>query len=55
MLSKGWADVVASDSHGIKNRNNNMAKAYDLIEKKYGEEHAQYLFNETPLAIIKDR
>ena len=55
VLSKGWADVVASDSHGIKNRNNNMAKAYDLIEKKYGEEYAQYLFYETPLAIIKDR
>ena len=54
-LSKGLVDIVASDSHGIKNRVNNMAKAKALIEKKYGTEYAQYLFEETPLKIVEDR
>ena len=53
-LSKGWVDIVASDSHGIKHRTNNMAKARDFIEKKYGEEYANYLFMEVPLKIIED-
>ncbi len=53
-LSKGWVDVVASDSHGIKHRTNNMAKARDFIEKKYGEEYANYLFLEVPLKIVED-
>lgn len=53
-LSKGWIDIVASDSHGVKHRVNNMEKAYRFIEKKYGEKYANYLFREIPLKIIED-
>ena len=53
-LKEGWIDVVASDSHGIKHRINNMAKARDFIEKKYGDSYAKYIFLETPLKIVED-
>ena len=53
-LKKRWVDVVASDSHGMKNRVNHMKQAKEFIEKKYGEDYAQYLFYDMPMKVIKD-
>ncbi|MBE5757162.1 MAG: hypothetical protein E7342_05100 [Clostridiales bacterium] len=43
LLKNDLVDFVASDIH--YNRDNNLKKAYDFVEKKYGKDRAERLFN----------
>lgn len=55
VLKHGWADVVASDSHGIKKRVCYLEEAYDYIAEKYGEKMAYRLMIKNPNKIIGER
>lgn len=54
MLGEGYVDVVASDSHGIKNRACHMADCRKLLTKKYDAEYVRQLLEENPQKIISD-
>lgn len=55
ILKNGWADIVASDAHGIKERANHLAQCRDYVEQKYGERYAELLFYRNPSKIIENR
>lgn len=48
MLKNEWADIIASDAHGMKERASHMAECYQHVEKKYGEHYANRLFYRNP-------
>lgn len=52
MLQEGLVDIVASDSHGMKERASHVRKCYDLIAKKFEEDYAQELLVENPVKIF---
>jgi protein-tyrosine phosphatase len=52
LLKEGWADIIASDSHGINKRACHMGKCYDYIERKYGRDRAELLLCRNPAEII---
>lgn len=52
MLKAEYIDIVASDSHGIKNRANHMEKCYKYISKKFGEDYAELLMQHNPEKIV---
>lgn len=54
MLSAGYVDVVASDSHGIAKRACHMQECYRFIQKKYGDDCARRLLCSNPEKIITD-
>lgn len=54
LLKKEWADVIASDAHGIKKRSSHMRECYEYVEKKYGELYARQLFWDRPRKILAD-
>lgn len=54
MLKNEWADIIASDAHGMKNRANHMSQCYMHVAKKYGESYAKRLFYLNPGKIIQD-
>lgn len=53
LLKEELVDAIASDSHGIKSRACHMQKCRERIEKKYGLQEAEKLFEKNPLKIIK--
>ncbi len=55
LLTEGWVDLIASDSHGIKDRVCHMRKCYDYIAKKFGEDTAQLLMDGNPRMILTSR
>ncbi len=55
LLKAGLADVIASDSHGIKNRACHMAKCYEYVAKKFGRDYADSLMKTVPETIIRGR
>lgn len=54
ILKKGWVDIVASDSHGIRTRVCNMEKCYSYLCRKYGEKLANRLMIKNPGNIIEN-
>lgn len=54
LMKQGFIDIVASDSHGIKERACHMKKCYDYVTKKYGADVAQKLFVTNPVQIIPE-
>lgn len=52
MLREELVDVIASDSHGIRERACHLDKCFELLKKKYGSEYAQELLCDNPLKII---
>ncbi len=52
ILKLKLADIVASDSHGTEFRKNTLAKAYDFVVKKYGDDYAEDIFIKNPRDII---
>jgi protein-tyrosine phosphatase len=52
ILKLKLADIVASDSHGTEFRKNTLAKAYDFVVKKYGDDYAEDIFVKNPRDII---
>ena len=55
LLSKQQAYVIASDGHDLQVRPPRLSKAYQLVEKKYGEQYAQLLFFENPSRILSGK
>lgn len=54
LLSRQWADVIASDAHDLTERSCRMGECRSRIEKKYGNEYAEALFVTNPMRIIKN-
>lgn len=54
-LKEGLVDLVASDSHGIKQRINHMSEAMAYVTKKYGSDYAQEIFEKNQQGIISSR
>ena len=55
MLSKEWADIIASDTHDMSRRACHMAECRKFVEKKYGMEYAELLFVRNPQRILNNR
>lgn len=53
LLKEGWADMIASDSHGIDKRSCHMEKCYTYVGKKFGTDYADALFMDNALEILK--
>lgn len=51
LLNDGLIDYVASDTHNVTRRPNDMLIAYEAVEQKQGRDIAQQLFLETPQQI----
>jgi protein-tyrosine phosphatase len=46
---------VASDAHNLSGRPHKLRAAYDLVQAEFGEEKAEALFRENPLAAFEGR
>lgn len=53
ILKEDLADIVASDSHDMKERRNRMYECRKLLEKKLGNANANRLFEKVPRMIIR--
>ena len=53
ILKKELANIVASDSHDMKERRSHMQECMRYVSKKYGEVAAVKLFERTPGKIIE--
>jgi protein-tyrosine phosphatase len=53
LLKENLVDVIASDSHGIKERACHMRRCFEYVAKKYGAEQADVLFRKTPEQIVR--
>lgn len=53
ILKNEWVDFIASDTHNLKNRRNYMAKCYQYITKRYGQEYAHLLFEANARSMIE--
>ena len=53
MLSQGYVDVVASDSHDTTKRPNDMKSAYESVENYYSESLARQLFVTMPATLLQ--
>lgn len=54
LLEDELIDYVASDTHNVTRRPNDMQVAYNAVEQKYGRAVAQQLFVEVPQQITAD-
>ena len=54
LLRHEWADIVASDAHGMKERASHLGECREHIVKKYGEDYAELLLEKNPRRIIRD-
>lgn len=54
LLKREWADIIASDAHGMTNRACHMRQCLEHIRKKYGEGYARELFWGNPKKILID-
>jgi protein-tyrosine phosphatase len=52
MLKAGYVDVIASDSHGIRQRACHLDRCWELLQKKFGEAYAKALLRENPAKIL---
>lgn len=55
ILKNGWADIIASDAHGIEQRASHMEQCRVYVEQKYGERAADKVFYQNPCRIIENR
>lgn len=53
MLKDDLIDIISSDAHNMTSRAPVMQKAYNLIEKAYGEDRAKKLFFSNAYIVIK--
>ena len=54
LLKQRMIDIVASDNHSNEKRNyNTYKKAYDVINKKFGDEYTELLFSINPNEVLK--
>ena len=55
LLKNQWADFVASDAHGMKERANHLGKCMEYVAKKYGGDYAEILFGSNPQKILDSK
>lgn len=55
LLKHQWADIVASDAHGVENRASHLKECQEYIIKKYGEDYAELLMEYNPRRITRGR
>jgi len=55
MIRRRLCTVVASDAHGIERRRPGLSRAYAYVRRHCGEEEADALFYENPLALLENR
>ena len=53
LIRNGFADIVASDSHGISHRSCHMKASYEHVAKKFGNDTADSMFIRVPEKILK--
>ena len=53
LLKKGHVDFVASDSHGIKERVNNLGKCRDYLYKKYDNDYVDEMLEKNAQIILE--
>jgi len=53
LLKNGYVDFVASDSHDLKKRVNNMGKCRDYLYKKYDERYVDRLLEDNAVEILQ--
>jgi len=53
LLKYGYVDFVASDSHDMKKRVNNMGKCRDYLYKKYDERYVDKLLELNAMEILQ--
>ena len=53
LMDEGMVHFIASDAHDLRRRPPVMDSAFKLVEKKWGEETAKYLFVSNPGAVLK--
>jgi len=54
-IARGMVHFAASDAHNLTGRPHKLRAAYDLVHAEFGEERAQALFVENPLAAFEGR
>jgi protein-tyrosine phosphatase len=54
-IARGMIHFVASDAHNVSGRPHKLRAAYDLVQAEFGEEKAEALFRENPLAAFEGR
>lgn len=52
LLAMHYADLIASDAHGMQQRPPGLSKAYEIIAHKYGDAYAEDLFWHHAIQII---
>jgi protein-tyrosine phosphatase len=55
LLADRWVHFLATDAHNVKHRPPKMREACDMVANKYGEEYAQRICTENPLAVFEGR
>ena len=55
LLRRRQVHFVASDAHETRIRTPKLKKAYQLVQRKYGEEYAGRIFDENARAVIENR
>lgn len=53
LLKNGYVDYVASDSHGMKQRTNNMGKCRDYLYKKYDKRYVDLILEKNAKKILQ--
>lgn len=55
MLDEGRVDLIASDAHNITSRPPGLARAFDKVGERLGEETAERMFLANPELVLQDR
>lgn len=53
LLKYGYVDLVASDSHDLKNRANNMGKCREYLYKKYDDTYVERILDKNARKILE--
>jgi protein-tyrosine phosphatase len=54
-IARGLVHFVASDAHNVTGRPHQLREAYDTVDARFGEEKAEALFVQNPLAAFEGR
>lgn len=55
MIEKKWVHFIATDAHNLERRPPNLSAAHEAVAKRFGQETADRLCIENPLAAFEDR
>jgi len=55
LLSKGYVQYVASDSHNIENRTPNLDEAYEIVSQIFDDNMSQLLMETNPIKAIENK